>query len=57
MAVYTLIENAKAHNLKTYEYLKFVLEARPNERMSDDEFDAISPWSDNAQKASARTQE
>lgn len=57
MAVYTLIENAKAHNLKTYEYLKFVLEARPNERMSDDELDAISPWSDNAQKSCARTQE
>ncbi len=57
MAVYTLIENAKAHNLKTYEYLKFVLEARPNERMSDDELEAISPWSDNAKKTCARTQE
>jgi hypothetical protein len=57
MAVYTLIENAKAHNLKTYEYLKFVLESRPDEHMSDDKLEAIAPWSDAAQKACARTQE
>ena len=57
MAVYTLIENAKAHNLKTYDYLKFVLESRPNENMTDEKLETIAPWSEAAQAACGKTQE
>jgi len=56
MAVYTIIENAKAHNLKTYDYIKFVLESRPNEKMTDEELEAIAPWSNAAQKACGKTE-
>ena len=57
MAVYTLIENAKAHNLKTYDYLKFVLESRPNENMTDEDLETIAPWSEAAQAACGKVQE
>lgn len=41
MAIYTLIENAKAHNLRTYDYLKFILESRPNKNTTGAELDAM----------------
>ena len=57
MSVYTLIENAKAHKLKTYDYLKFVLKSRPNENMTDEELDTIVPWNEAAQAACGKIQE
>lgn len=56
MAVYTLIENAKAHNLKTYDYLMFVLSSRPNEKMTDEQLEAIAPWSEAAQAVCGKIQ-
>lgn len=40
----TIVEMAKASGLNLYEYLKFLLEHRPNESMSDKELDRLAPW-------------
>ena len=45
--IYSLVETAKANNLKIYEYLKFLLEKIPN-HMDDKNLDFIDdllPWS------------
>ena len=44
--VYTIVEMAKAYNLNIYEYLKFLLEHRPNNQMTDDELAVLAPWSE-----------
>ena len=41
----TIVEMAKAYDLNLYEYLKFLLEHRPNENISDEEFVHLAPWS------------
>ena len=46
----TIVEMAKAYNLNLYEYLKFLLEHRPNKRMSDDELANLAPWSETVQE-------
>ena len=35
--VYTMLEMAKAHGLNIYGYLKFLLEHRPSENMTDEQ--------------------
>ena len=42
---YTMVEMAKAHGLKVYPYLEYVLRQRPLEGLDDDFFEKISPWS------------
>lgn len=42
----TIVEMAKAYNLNLYEYLKYLLEHRPNKNMSDDELAKLAPWSE-----------
>ena len=43
--VYSIVEIAKAHNLNIYRYLDYLLEHRPNAKMSDEELEALAPWS------------
>ena len=45
-----IVEMAKAYELNLYEYLKFLLEHRPNENMSDKELDHLAPWSAEVQE-------
>lgn len=42
----TIIAMAKAYNLNIYEYLKFLLENRPNKEMSDKELEQLAPWNE-----------
>jgi len=42
--VYSIVEMAKAHDLNIYKYLKFLLEQRPNSKMTDDQLSAVLPW-------------
>lgn len=41
---------AKAYNLNLYEYLKYLLEHRPNRDMTDDELAKLAPWNEDVQK-------
>lgn len=43
--VYTMVEMAKAHDLNIYQYLKYILEQRPNRTMTDEQFESLAPWS------------
>ncbi len=47
-AVYTLIEMAKANNLNPEKYLTFLLEKRPDKSWTEEQFENISPWSQEA---------
>jgi hypothetical protein len=42
----TIIEMAKAYDLNLYEYVKFLLENRPSEGMSDEEIAKLAPWNE-----------
>jgi len=44
-AFYSIIETAKANNLKPYEYLKFLFEQMPNTPI--EQYDSLLPWSQN----------
>lgn len=50
MAVYTLLETARANGLNPLKYLEFLLEARPNINMTDEELEALTPWSNTVQE-------
>lgn len=41
---------AKAYNLILYEYLKYLLEHRPNRDMTDDELAKLASWNEAVQK-------
>lgn len=45
----TIVEMAKAYDLNLYEYLKYLLENRPNRDMTDDELAKLAPWSEDVQ--------
>ncbi|MBQ6857134.1 MAG: IS66 family transposase, partial [Lachnospiraceae bacterium] len=47
--VYTMVEMAKAHNLNIYEYLKYLLEKRPDQSWSDEQLSELAPWSEKLQ--------
>lgn len=40
---------AKAYGLNLYEYLKYLLEQRPNKDMTDDELAKLAPWNEDVQ--------
>jgi len=44
MMVYSLLETARANGLNPQKYLEYILEARPNKKMTDEELEALSPW-------------
>ena len=50
MSVYSLLETARANGLNPYKYMEYILEARPDERMTDKELEALSPWNENIKK-------
>lgn len=53
----TIVEMAKAYNINLYEYLKHLLEHRPDKSMSDDEIAELAPWSEAVQqKCSNKTE-
>lgn len=53
----TIVEMAKAYNINLYEYLKHLLEYRPDKSMSDDEIAELAPWSEAVQqKCSNKTE-
>ncbi len=43
--VYTMVEMARAHDLNIYGYLKYLLEQRPSEEMTDEQLSELAPWS------------
>ena len=46
--IYSIVETAKANNLKIYEYIKYLLDVIP-EHMDDKNYDFVEdllPWSD-----------
>lgn len=47
--IYTIVEMAKAHDLKIYEYLKYVLDQRPDENWTDEQLAELAPWSEKLQ--------
>lgn len=50
MMVYSLLETARANGLNPQKYLEYLLEARPNKKMSDLELENIAPWSPKVQE-------
>ena len=52
--VYTMLEMAKAHGLNIYGYLKFLLEHRPSENMTDEQLAELAPWSEKIQSIKNR---
>lgn len=47
--IYTMVENAKANGVNVYQYLKFLLEKQPNNRMSAEELERLAPWNPEVQ--------
>ena len=50
MAVYSLLETARANGLNSLKYLEFLLEARPNDHMTEEELKSLTPWSTTVQE-------
>ena len=50
MMVYSLLETARANGLNPQKYLEYILEARPNKKMSDQELENMAPWSHKVQE-------
>ena len=44
--VYTMVEMAKANGVNIYHYLIYLLEKRPYDSMSDEEFEQLAPWNE-----------
>ena len=44
--VYTMVEMAKANGVNVYHYLTYLLEHQPNDKMSDEELEALAPWNE-----------
>lgn len=45
MMVYSLLETARANGLNPKKYLEYLLDARPEAEMSDEQLEALAPWS------------
>lgn len=53
--VYSMVEMAKENNINIHRYLKYLLEARPNENMVSEELAKLVPWSDETKKVCGDT--
>lgn len=53
----TIVEMAKAYGLNLYEYLKYLLEHRPNGDTTDDELVKLAPWNEDVQKKCCKQNE
>ncbi len=50
-AIYlSIVAMAKAYGLNLFDYLQYVFEHRPNEKMSDDELEQFAPWNSEIQE-------
>ena len=47
--IYSIVECAKANGLNIYQYLTYLLEHRPSFNMTDEELEALAPWSEKVQ--------
>ena len=50
MMVFSLLETARANGINSYKYLEFLLESRPNEKMTDKQLESLSPWNENVKQ-------
>ena len=50
MNVYTLVATAKANGLNTEKYINFLLENRPDTKMSDEKLSCFAPWNSDVQE-------
>lgn len=50
---YSIIETARENRIPPFKYLQFLLEHRPNEKMSDMELSKLAPWNEDVRKALA----
>ena len=48
MAVFSIVETAKANELDPRKYLNYLLECRPSKDMTDEELSRFAPWSKEA---------
>ena len=48
--VFSLLETARANGINSYKYLEFLLESRPNEKMTDKQLESLSPWNENVKQ-------
>ena len=53
MMVYSLLETERANGLNPQTYLEYILEARPNQNMMDEELENLAPWSPKVQECCA----
>lgn len=53
----TIVEMENAYNLNLYEYLKYLLEHRPNRDMTDDELAKLAPWNEDVRKKCCKKNE
>ena len=44
-----MVEMAKANGVNVYHYLTYLLEHQPNDKMSDEELEALAPWNESVQ--------
>ncbi|MEE1257176.1 MAG: transposase domain-containing protein [Lachnospiraceae bacterium] len=42
---------AKANGINPLKYLEYILDARPNKEMLDEELEKLSPWNDEVKRA------
>ena len=54
MTVFSMIETAKANGIDPKKYLKFLLDQRPSNAMTDAELDQLMPWSETARLACSK---
>ena len=47
--IYSIVECAKANGLNIYQYLVYLLKCRPSFDMTDEELEAMAPWSKEVQ--------
>lgn len=57
MTIYSMVETAKANGIDPQKYLQYLLDQRPNSRMTDDELDQLMPWSEAVQTACSKNVE
>ena len=51
---YTIVEMARAHGLNIYEYVKYILDQRPDENWTDEQLADLAPWSEKLQHLKIR---
>ena len=50
MMVFSLLGTARANGINPYKYLEFLLKSRPDEKMTDEQLESLSPWNENVKQ-------